>query len=284
MDKQEFIRLASDFINNSEDNIISKEIALAEDAAGTQIYEAPIIAFAAADDEYFKKLKDPAAIGEHFMLPRDWLPQAETVVSFFLPFTEALKKSNTLDLSWPSAEWMHGRIEGQALINKLCRYLQTELTNAGYASIVPGLDERFWSRTGNKNAAPPSPGEPVLTYTSNWSERHVAHVCGLGTFGLSKGLITKKGISGRIGSLITELYIPPDKRDYETYNEYCSLCGACAKNCPVNAISIEKGKDHPICSEFTQKVLAKHKPWYGCGKCQVMVPCESGIPKRSDSK
>ena len=106
-------------------------------------------------------------------------------------------------------------------------------------------------------------------------------MCGLGTFGLSKGLITRKGIAGRFGSIITELSILPDKRNYQDIYEYCNMCGECGKNCPVNAISIVKGKDHVICSKFIDKTEEKHKPRYGCGKCQIGVSCESSIPNTS---
>jgi len=88
-----------------------------------------------ADPEYFKKLKHPHAIGEHFRLPG-----AKTVISFFLPFSEAVKKGNRKDKNWPSPEWLHGRIEGQAFVQKLCRYLQSVLGDEGYASVVPALD------------------------------------------------------------------------------------------------------------------------------------------------
>lgn len=268
--KQDLMKMASDFVEKSENNLITKQIALSEAVVGMKMFEAPIFAFGAADDDYFRLLKDPGAIGDHFLLPQEWLPQAKTVISFFLPFTEAVKKGNRTDMSWPSEGWLHGRIEGQAFINELCRYLRSELINAGYDSIVPCLDERFRAKTGGTTPS----------FTSNWSERHVAFVCGLGTFGLSKGLITKKGIAGRFGSIITELYLPPDQREYESTYEYCSMCGACGKKCPVNAISADRGKNHMICSEFLDKTAEKHKPRYGCGKCQVGVPCESGIPKK----
>lgn len=273
MDKQYLIKIARDFVESSEDNYISKEVAISEKVEGMKIFETPIFAFGSADDEYFTLLKQPSAIGEHFMLPKEWLPQARTVISFFLPFSEEVRIGNRRDKSWPSEEWLHGRIEGQAFVNKLCMHLKSVLINAGYNSLVPALDERFWS---NNHSA-----KHDIKFTSNWSERHVAFVCGLGTFGLSKGLITSKGVAGRFGSIITELYLPPDKREYEDIYEYCSMCGKCVKNCPVNAISIENGKNHYICSEFLDKTGEKYKPRYGCGKCQVDVPCESRIPKRN---
>lgn len=280
MDKYDLIKMALSFVENSEENIITNKMALSKAVVGMKIFEAPIFAFGTADDEYFKLLKEPSAIGKHFLLPREWLPQSKTVISFFLPFTETVKRGNSRDMLWPSEEWLHGRIEGQTFLNSLCLHLKSELIDAGYNSLVPSLDERFWAnnRTGNASPYFYNNGENTL-FTSNWSERHVAFVCGLGTFGLSKGFITLKGIAGRLGSIITELYLPPDKRKYKDIYEYCSMCGACVNNCPVNAISIDNGKNHIICSEFLNRTAEKYKPRFGCGKCQVRVPCENCIPR-----
>ena len=117
-----------------------------------------------------------------------------------------------------------------------------------------------------------------IRYIPSWSERHAAFACGLGTFGLSKGLITEKGVCGRFGSIITDLELPPDERNYKEVYEYCNMCGVCITHCPVNAISLDKGKNSSLCSKFLDEVREKHAPRYGCGKCQVSVPCESGIP------
>lgn len=273
MEKQYLTKLAEEFIEYSQDNYITKEIALSDNVVGIKIFDTPLFAFGSADDEYFTLLKQPAVIGEHFLLPEEWLPQAKTVISFFLPFSEEIKKSNRRDMSWPSEGWLHGRIEGQVLLNKLCMNLKSELINAGYNTVIPALDERFWQNSDRPDYK--------ATFTSNWSERHAAFICGLGTFGLSKGLITQRGIAGRFGSIITELYLSPDKREYKNIYEYCSMCGKCAKNCPVCAISIENGKNHIICSKFLDQTIEMYKPRYGCGKCQIDVPCESKIPKQS---
>jgi epoxyqueuosine reductase len=275
VNKQDLIKIAANFVESSQDNYISKQIALSENVVGMKIFEAPIFAFGCAQDEYFKLLKNPLAIGDHFLLPEQWLPKSKTVISFFLPFTTVVKNANSVNMSWPAKEWLHGRIEGQAFLNKLCQHLKAELINAGYDSLVPSLDERFWAKTSANSETQHS----KVSFTSNWSERHVAFVCGLGTFGLSKGLITSKGVAGRFGSVITELNLPADKREYENIYEYCSMCGACVKNCPVNAISLENGKNHRICSDFLDRTAKKYKPRYGCGKCQIHVPCENNIPK-----
>ncbi|MCX5839746.1 MAG: 4Fe-4S binding protein [Deltaproteobacteria bacterium] len=283
MNKNDLIKVASDFVEKAEDNLISKEVAISENVVGIRIFQTPLFACAKADDEKFYLLKDPSSIGKHFILPQEWLPQAKTVISFFLPFTEKVRESNARDMSWPSEEWLHGRIEGQAFINKLCLYLKSELLHAGYQCIVPSLDERFWVKLGLHNISPypDNTEETFLSFTSNWSERHVAFVCGQGTFGLSKGLITRKGIAGRFGSIITDLPLSPDKRDYQDIYEYCLMCGACGNNCPANAISIEKGKNHKICAEFLDKTALRFKPRVGCGKCQINVPCESRRPGKN---
>lgn len=284
MNKEELIRISSDFVNNSESNIITEEIAISKEVVGMKIFEAPIFGFAATEDEYFRTLKEPSAIGEHFLLPNEWLPESKTVISFFLPFTEAVRNGNRKDMYWPSKEWLHGRIEGQAFLNKFLKHLKSIFIDCGYSSIAPSLDERFWSKSGFKSEDNEMDYKRTLSFTSNWSERHVAFACGIGTFGLSKGIITQKGMAGRLGSIITELDLEPDKRDYENIYEYCSMCGKCVKNCPANAISLIYGKNHDACSDFLDKTAEKYKPRYGCGKCQINVPCESNIPKIYNSK
>jgi hypothetical protein len=120
MNKQDLIRAAGSFIAHSPDNYISTEIAISKKVVGLKIFDAPIFAFGAADDEGFGLLKNPAAIGEHFLLPTEWLPGAKTVISAFLPFSEEIRKSNRENMTWPSDEWLHGRIEGHILVSKLC--------------------------------------------------------------------------------------------------------------------------------------------------------------------
>ncbi len=48
-------------------------------------------------------------------------------------------------------------------------------------------------------------------------------------------------MAGRFGSIVTDLYLKPENREYENIYEYCSRCGTCVKQCPVNAISMENG-------------------------------------------
>jgi epoxyqueuosine reductase QueG len=206
------------------------------------------------------------------MLPEEWLPAAKTVISFFLPYTDRIKAANARNYDWPADEWLHGRIEGQLFVKELTVYICKLLSDVGYESLAPSLDPRI------KTGKPMGSDEYTQNaFTANWSERHAAYACGLGTFGLSKGLITEKGVCGRFGSVLTALDLDKDKRRYDGVDDYCTRCGACISNCPADAISME-GKDDTLCSVFLDKVFEKHDPWYGCGKCQVGVPCEGDAP------
>ena len=268
MNKNDIITLAAEFIYNSPNNYITEEAALHPRCVGMKIYEAPIFAFGSADDELYIKYKSFDVIGSHFLSPSEWLPNAKTVISFFLPYTNKINTANSTDCCWPADEWLHGRYEGQHLLKQLLEYLVKAISEAGFKSLAPSVDQRF--KTGNT--------DENIKFTSSWSERHIAYACGLGTFGLSKGIITKKGMSGRLGSVLTELDLPKDSREYNDIYEYCNMCGICINRCPANAISFGDGKESALCGDFLDKVWDKHNPRYGCGKCQSGVPCESEIP------
>ncbi|MDR1059546.1 MAG: 4Fe-4S binding protein [Treponema sp.] len=273
MEKQVFEGALKEYTRNNPGNQVAAEIALRPDLAGMRIFEEPLTGYAAAGDPYFDELRKPEAVGPHFLAPEAWLEGAETVISLFFPFTERVRAANRASMDWPADEWLHARIEGQAFQNEICRFAVELLGKAGFSAAAPMIDPRF--STGNPVTADKSRQD---FYSSNWSERHAAYACGLGTFGLSRGLITRRGIAGRFISLITSAPFEPDKRGYSGIYEYCIRCGACARNCPAGAISMEGGKRHPPCSAFLDTTTAKYKPRYGCGKCQVKVPCEAGIP------
>lgn len=265
MTKEEFESKVKEFVETSELNYISKEEAIEERLVGLRLYAEPIFGYGSAADPLFHELKKEEVIGPHILLPEEWLEGAATVISYFLPFTEEVKKSNREAEYWPSHEWLHARIEGQRFMLALSDYVKSLLTEADYQAIVPASDTRFQANTSGP-------------YTSNWSERHAAYIGGLGTFGLSKGLITRKGIAGRFGSTITTAGFEPTARNYTGLYDYCTRCGACVKRCPVGTISLEEGKKHPDCAAFLRSTKEKFPPRLGCGKCQTGVPCESKIP------
>ena len=239
------------------------------------LYDPPLIGFAAASDAIFERYRQPEIIGQNYLHPSEWLPEAKTVAAFFFPFSERVRVSNRDDRMEPSPEWCYARVEGQEFIMKFMTGLQQRLRSRNIECCVPPADERF----GIKFEPSLTGGEDDFHVDSRWSERHAAYACGLGTFGLSRGLISEKGMAGRYASIIISEEWEPSGRKYRGVDDYCSRCGACVQKCPVNAISLERGKNNIRCHAYVEKMKEKYAPRYGCGKCQVGVPCEFRIPR-----
>jgi hypothetical protein len=137
------LQTLTDYINAASENYVGKEIAITADLEGLRLLDEPLAGFAEASDPYFETLKQDGVIGDHFILPEEWLPAARTVISIFFPFTETVKSANSRDPAWPAAEWLHSRIEGQALVFAACRYMKEFLEAQGESCVVPSLDTRF---------------------------------------------------------------------------------------------------------------------------------------------
>ena len=275
MDKSKLEKTLKEFIQNSPEACVKKEVALRPELAGMRMFDEPIFGYSSASDPLFTEAKKPGIVGPHFMTPEEWLPGAKTVITLYLPIAEHVRAANSQNMEWPAEEWMHCRIDGQAFQDAICLFAEEFLKKEGFSAVAPMPNPRF------------ARGNPEVTdktdenyYSSNWSERHAAYVAGLGTFSLSKGIITLKGIAGRFLSVITTAEFEPDKRPYTGIHDYCNFCGVCARNCPVQAISVEKkDKSHVLCSGFIMDTVAKKQPpYFGCGKCQIKVPCEKKAP------
>lgn len=258
-------------------NVIEPELAIDESVAGLKLFDAPSVGFGSADDPLFKEYKDPKAIGPWHMAPREWFPEGRTVVSVFFPFTEEIRAGNRKQTDGPSPGWLHGRIEGQKWLFAFVSALKDRLAAEGAESCIPSLDPRWFQIRKGAEVSEYDCADG-RTYGSNWSERHAAFVCGHGTFGLSKGIITERGMAGRFTSIIISQYLDPDRRKYSDIYEWCVMCGECAKRCPAGAITTEKGKDHVPCHGFLEDTKVRFSPRYGCGLCQTGVPCESRAP------
>lgn len=262
----------AEYIN--QNSFVRNDAAINPTVTGMKIFDTPITGYADPGDILFTEYREKYEVTYgNFIHPFEWLENARTVISIFFPYTQIVKSGNARDMKYPSAEWLHARVEGQQIINKCTSRVVEKLQAKSYKAVAPSLDKRFLAVSG-KNKRKISNKD----FYSNWSERHVAFAAGLGTFGLSKGLITAKGITGRFSSIITDYEHPFTQRNYTNIYEYCNMCGKCTDNCPVKAISFENGKDHTKCSRFIDYTGKKSHPRYGCGKCQVDVPCSNGIP------
>ena len=276
MDKEQVIRELTELFRNTPGNTVGEKDAL-PGCEGLVMYEEPIFGVSDPADPLYVKFKEKEVIGDNFLGPREWLPEAESVISLFLPFTERVKRSNRGDPEVTSSEWLHGRIEGQAFINAFMRNVKEYFESRGISACVPAQDPRFGVRT----TALPENDPKGVHIASNWSERHVAYASGLGTFCLTRGLISFKGVAGRYASIIISGKLEPDERPYTGVYDYCILCGACIPRCPAGAITLEGGKNQIKCRDWVHEMGKRYAPRYGCGKCQTGVPCESRIPLKA---
>jgi len=266
---------AQNFLDTSRLNYIPLNNTYSDDYAGKRIWKEALICVGDANDEMFKWLREPGVLHPEAYMPQDFVPDAKSVISFFLPFTDEIKADNAKNLNNASELWMLGSSLGQTALIGLSETIAELLRNNGYDAAVPQTDPRAKS---------------LAKSVSCWSERHIAHICGLGTFGMSRGLITEKGIAGRFGSVVTNAVLPVTERKYTGHFDYCIKCGACANNCPGDAINMQRGfyegKDNAACTETLKKICGPYqredRPHYHCcGKCQVNTPCADGIPKRA---
>jgi len=202
-----------------------------------------------------------------------------TVISWVLPQREAVRKANLRTKKYPSEAWARVRVYGEEFNVALRRHVANTLNQLGHAAIAPMLVSNW---TVVKSAR--------FSYASSWSERHAAHAAGLGTFGLCDGLITARGKAARVGSVVAKISIEPTPRPYSDHRAYClffakGTCGKCIDRCPARAITKtghdkEKCRQHLVRSrEYVKKTYAFEG--YGCGLCQVGVPCEAGIPVKT---
>ena len=280
------------FIDNSTEYIKREIVSFTNSPANTMrnweeepAWAEPIIGFSNGADEIYQFYKQD--IGDFYVAPLEFLSaeypekrfKAEkiTVISWILPQTEATKRDHRSHTYFPSERWARSRIYGEEFNGQLRKHIVEFLRNNGVEAVAPMLSALYGGKTSVKYG-----------FASTWSERHAAYASGLGTFGLSDGLITPVGKAMRTGSVIANLYIEPAERPYLNHNAYClfymkGTCGECIKRCPIGAIT-EEGHNKETCSKYvgmTRQYVPKHYNFngYGCGFCQTAVPCESGIPE-----
>lgn len=242
----------------------------------TPYFEEPLVGVASASDPLFRQYKQ--IIGDFHLTPAELLPGAESVVCWALPIAERTRLSNRSEKEFPSRAWARTRDQGEAFNVRLRRHLVAWLGERGHRALAPQLSDR-WQAVEVPDSGP----------ASNWSERHAAYAAGLGTFSLNDALITAKGMTHRLGSLITDCSIPTTSRNFPDHRSNCLRfstggCGVCIARCPVGALS-DQGHDKHQCRDYVygtvpDAVAAEYQvKATGCGLCQTKVPCEFSIPK-----
>lgn len=254
---------------------------------GSPIFEEPLVGFVGGSDPIFQQFKE--AIGEFHLSPFEVMEKVATargipvppeealgVISYILPISEQTRRENAGMKGKPSERWSHTRLFGEEFNRSLRTHIVSLLEGRGFVAVAPELEAGVFRILVDENVG----------WASTWSERHIAFAAGLGTFGLSDGLITEAGKAHRAGSVIVNQPLPSPQRKGDIYR-YCQFfqdggCKVCVQRCPAGAIS-EEGHDKQRCSEFVFKQAAMirekyHIEIYACGLCQTNVPCEDCIP------
>lgn len=193
------------------ENVLEPSAALLPELAGMRFFDFPLYGISNAFDPLYRSLKKPGVVGPWFRLPQEWLPGCRRVISFFFPFSEQVRMHQREEQEMTVPEWLHGRIEGQEAMLLFTRRIADGIRQAGDQACIPFLDPRFAVMNAGAGIAGYETNDPSV-FSSNWSERHVAFVSGLGTFGLSKGIITERGMAGRFCSIVTDMELPVTER------------------------------------------------------------------------
>jgi epoxyqueuosine reductase QueG len=259
-----------------------------DDPAGQPMYDAPVIGVAAAADPWFARFQE--IIGPFYWEPQQVLAMAapgaiaRSVICWSLPISSTARLANRRETLVPARTWAFVRTFGAEVITRLSQGLVARLKSLGFAAVAPAiLPENVWIE------------DPRVGIATSWSERHTAFVAGLGTFGLSGGLITQHGIAHRLGSVVTDAPLTPTSRPYgDDPFAWClqlarGECGACISRCPAGSIGeTSADRDKFACAHhYGNTVKVRCEPvfgWkgiYGCGLCQTDVPCEDCNPVES---
>lgn len=272
--------LIQNFISTSPTNTMNTE-------TGDPAWDDALVGFAAGADPIWQQFKEYVGafhwtpwevFNQHY--PGETVTAGElTVISWVLPQRSAVRKANRRSNKYPAEEWARIRIYGEECNAALRRHVAEQLTEAGHPAVAPMLVPN-WTIVKSER----------FSYASSWSERHAAHAAGLGTFGLCDGLITERGKALRVGSVVARIALEPTPRPYTDHRAYClffadNTCGKCIDRCPARAIT-EAGHDKEKCRQHLVRSREHvketyHFDGYGCGLCQVGVPCESLIPVKT---
>ena len=218
------------------------------------------MAFSSAHDPKYQDLKQH--IGPWHCLPTDFLPEAETVITYFIPFTKevALGPKNEPE---GCPVWSEAYITINQHFHVVNQAVQDYLESQGYKAA---------------QIKPPRAYDPE-TFHAPWSHRSTAVSAGLATLGVNNLAITAKGSGGRFCSLITSAKLEPGCEAPKKVCPYpeTGKCGLCIKACPAGALT-GGPTNKAACQEELNKNPERLKKLNAkyiadiCGKCLSVCP------------
>ena len=224
------------------------------------LFRLPLVSFSDAGDKRYSELKE--IIGEWHLSPFELLPDAGSVISYFVPFTEAVvsepKKVKDGSVLWAEAY---------------------EVINGHFGRINEALSEYLTGLGYSAKTIPATHTYDPKDMKCKWSHRSAAAISGLGTFGINRLLITEKGSGGRFCSVITSA---PLKAEQNFAQVKCletagKSCGLCHKICPARAFAGEDIDKFACYAELTKnrnELMSKTalNSVDVCGQCISICP------------
>lgn len=238
-------------------NLIKNEVSA---LARPDLFREALVGFSLADDPRYDELKQ--IIGDWHYHPKELLTDAQSVISYFVPFTKeivkASKKTETAAPKWGEAYLVLN--EGFDHINEvICSFLEEQ----GYSAKTIPATHTFDPKD----------------MKSLWSHRSAAAIANMGAFGANRMLITEKGSGGRFCTVLTSAPLQATKKTPENPCRYLKKgsCGHCFKACPIGALQPEDfdGFGCQAQTKRNEAILAAEAGLDGadvCGKCISVCP------------
>ena len=225
------------------------------------LFREPLVGFSSAKDYRYVKLKE--LIGDWHLHPLEILPEADGIISYFIPFTkEVVEEPKTVKHGSP--KWGESYVVINEYFNQINHVISKYIEEQGYqAATIPATHTY----------------DPKVL-KSAWSHRSAAVIAGVGAFGANRLLITEKGSGGRFCTVLTSAPLKGKDEPDEVRCLYLKngTCGRCVEVCPVDALGLD-GTFHKFdCqeelfkNERLMKVSLNLSGADACGKCISVCP------------
>ena len=183
-----------------KDYVLTSPLNCLMDFENKPFFGEPVLVFADGDSPVFQNFKQ--TVSESHLLPREILekqilipfkmkPNFEikhvSVISGALPVNPEIIRTEAESqygsslihnhMNWLGGHW--------GFLKAVCDYIEVLFYIMGHSAVAPFYSPLFKDE-------PQKMAENCRKTVCNWSERHVAEACGLGTFGLNGMIITEK--------------------------------------------------------------------------------------------
>ena len=139
MSVEELTSALETYIRESPRNYVDEAMALVPSDVGQRLYDTPLVRVGSADDPEWEEMKRPEAVGHLFRTPKEWLPEAVSVVSYFAPFSDFVVEGNKRDAVDVGNGWLYARVEGQAFLTEGNRFRQVAQFHEQLVGAARGL-------------------------------------------------------------------------------------------------------------------------------------------------